>query len=776
MKFYKNFIKKMSIRRFIDESEPKVSYMTNVVPIPVENRFILTGSMSKRIRARGYTFGFGPFSDVVFYRTYSREVNGKKETFPDVVVRNIEGILSILKNHFINNGLYWNDLDWIEYGIEMGHMMMDLKFLPPGRGLYICGTEHSYQRGGCAFNNCGFVSTIDGILHSSTQMMDLLMCGCGIGFDTEFKDSSKIFLPGCIDCRLSKNKAVNKEKTCGCNILEYVIHDSREGWVKSLFLLLRSYLIKSDIIHFDYSDIRGKGAPIKGFGGTSSGYEPLKQLHDSIRHFMECFEESKTNSFNAAINLCQREGELEWAIHIINSLKEKYDKLNMQIVMLECSEDIIPDRLQQIKILYEERLKVTKTYGTSRLVVDINNAIGRCVVAGNVRRSSEIALGNARDNEFLNLKNYDLNPERTPIGWMSNNTIVMKRQEDFLVIPSITERIKVNGEPGIMNLINVQEFGRIGKKHPIGREKEHDAATGLNPCAEISLESGELCNLCEVFISKCKTYEEMEKAVKFATFYTTTVSLLQTHWSNTNSIIARNRRIGISLSGIADYYDNVGPTELIRVLKTLYGVVRSENSRIASLAGIPASIRVTTVKPSGTISLLAGCSAGCHWPEFETYIRRIRIATNSDIVPILKEANIPWEYDSYSGNGTTIFEFPINQGKTRCAQDVSIWEQAMLQVSLQREWSDNSVSITLKLNPEKENNILENVVAQIMPSIKSVSIIPHTDSGVYKQAPYEKISIEEFEIRSSTIKEINWNSFLEKIDMPRGCDGDRCTI
>lgn len=222
----------MSVTRISDEIEPKVSNMVDIVPIIKENRFKLNEKTIKIIRDKGYKFGFGAFSDITFYRTYSREVNGIKETFPDAVIRNVEGIHSILKNHYILNGFYWDDNLWIANAIEMGTMMMDMKFLPPGRGLYVCGTEYSYNRGGAAFNNCGFVSTENGIIHSGTQMMDLLMCGCGIGFDTKFHESEKIILPGCKECR------INNCKTCGCNVTEYVIHDSREGWVKSLFLLL----------------------------------------------------------------------------------------------------------------------------------------------------------------------------------------------------------------------------------------------------------------------------------------------------------------------------------------------------------------------------------------------------------------------------------------------------------------------------------------------------------------------------------------------------------
>jgi adenosylcobalamin-dependent ribonucleoside-triphosphate reductase len=758
----------MSVTRVVDEKEPKLPGMVDIDPIIKANRFKIPESIEKQIRDRGYKFGFGAFSDVVFYRTYSREINGIKETFPDVVIRNINGIFSILKNHYITNGFYWEDGLWYENAIEMGLMMMDMKFLPPGRGLYVCGTEYSYTRGGAAFNNCGFVSTENGIINSAVQMMDLLMCGCGIGFDTRFYESEKIFLPGCKECRL------NNVKTCGCNITEYVIHDSREGWVKSLYLLLKSYFMKDQCIHFDYSHIRNEGEKINGFGGISSGYGPLEILHKSIRHYMECFFESKEDPFQAAINLCEREGNLDFAIEKLKTLKMEYLDIVNKIKKAEEESNERSPNFSIINDLHEKKNKLTKTYGSSRLVVDIFNSIGKCVIAGNIRRSSEIALGSSSNEEFINLKNGDLNPERTLIEWSSNNSLIMENQ-DFLDIPLVTERMKVNGEPGILNLVNVQKFGRIGKKHPIGREAEYDSAIGVNPCGEVLLCHGELCNVCEIFPTRCEVYTEMEKAAKVATFYSTTVSLLKTQWSNTNAVISENRRIGVSQSGIADYYDKHGCTKLTSMCKNLYSVVRHENIRLASCYGIRPAKRSTTVKPSGTISLLVGCSAGMHWKEYDIYIRRIRLSITSELVPLMKEAGYPWELDVKDPTVTIIFECPIDQSGGRTAQNVSLWEQAALQMTLQREWSDNAVSVTLKMNPHEED-ILENVISQMMPCIKSVSVIPHRDSVVYEQPPYERITKEEYERRISIIKPINWGSFKEKTSMPRGCDGDRCTL
>jgi ribonucleoside-diphosphate reductase alpha chain len=410
-----------------------------------------------------------------------------------------------------------------------------------------------------------------------------------------------------------------------------------------------------------------------------------------------------------------------------------------------------------------------KEIDTTRCVADIFNAIGACVVAGNVRRSAEISLGSVDDEGFLDLKNYEKYPERSEIGWMSNNTVVLTKSEEFKKLPQIAKRIQNNGEPGIMNLINVQKYARYA-------DESEDKAWLANPCSEIPLESFELCNLAEVFAARCNGDKEFYEALEFATFYASTVSLLPTHRSETNSIVVRNRRIGVSLSGVADMLDEFGATELTSKLRKGYKVVKDTNAKLASEAGVPASIRVTTIKPSGTISQLVGVSSGMHFPTFQYAIRRMRVGNNSPICETLKKAGIPNEKDQYSEN-TTVFEFPIDQGKTRKATDVSAWEQFALLAMLQREWSDNMVSCTVYFDPKTEGEQIEHMLAQFAPIIKSVSLLPHSDSGAYKQMPYEGISKDEYEKRLSEIPRIDWNAFGGSDGMEsRFCSNDTCEI
>ncbi|OQX58549.1 MAG: fused protease/ribonucleoside-triphosphate reductase [Helicobacteraceae bacterium 4484_230] len=648
----------------------------------VKERFSLKEALCNEVRSKKAKFGFGGFGEATYYRTYSRiKPDGTQEHWADTVIRVINGVMSVRKSHYILNRLAWDETKWQQYAKRLANAMFDMKWLPPGRGLWVMGTEYVYERGGAALNNCGAVDTSDLSL-AADWTMDMLMCGVGVGFNTVWKGEN-VSMP-------DKARAV-----------PYVIPDSREGWVASVRLLIDSYTQRGAWFKFDYSKIRPEGSPIGGFGGTASGPAPLIELHERIESYLDSY--------------C--EGEID----------------------------------------------------QTRCVADVMNAIGACVVAGNVRRSAEISLGSVDDDTFLELKDYVKNPERAEIGWMSNNTVVLEKTEDFEKLPMIAKHIRNNGEPGLMNLINIQKYARYG-------EKSEDHAWLANPCSEIPLESFELCNLAEVFPARCVEEDEFYEALEFATFYASTVALLPTHRPETNAIVVRNRRIGVSLSGVADMLDAYGATDLTRRLRRGYKLVREVNRTLAAEAGVPASVRVTTVKPSGTISQLVGVSSGMHFPTFQYAIRRMRVGNTSRICEVLKSAGIPHEDDQYSAN-TTVFEFPIDQGKTRKATSVSAWEQFSFLAMLQREWSDNMVSCTIYFDPKTEAAQIEHMLALFAPIIKSVSMLPHSDTGAYAQMPYEGISKEEYESRLAKMPAIDWSEFAGSDGIEsRFCTNDSCDL
>lgn len=631
----------------------------------VEARYQLPAEFIAELRTRPVPWGFGPLSEAVYYRTYSRvQENGLQEDWCATVVRVVEGVMSIRKDWFLNTvGAGWNDKQADQTAEYLATCIYELKFLPPGRGLWAMGTEYVYERGSHALQNCGAVAVQDNLAGSARWLMDSLMCGVGTGFSTH-------------EANLQMYKPEGETAIIS-------VSDSKEGWADSIFKLIESYEVKgSRPIKFKYDEIRPRGTPLRGFGGTASGPAILRKLHKDLRKYLGESTAGKTSD--------------------------------------------------------------------TRLVADVMNAIGHCVVSGNIRRGAEICLGSPKDDEFLSLKDFELHPERSDIGSMSNNSVVLQDREDFHDLPDLAERIATNGEPGILNLVNVQKYGRTS-------ERKHDPATLTNPCAEQPLESFETCCLVEVFPTRIPA-AEFHEVLKAATFYATTVELLRSHSWETNQVVSRNRRIGVSVSGIADWIDSTSVAHVFDTLNKGYDVVRAENKRLSRNAGVSEAVRVTTVKPSGTVSLLAGVSPGVHFPVGGYVRRRMRIAYDSPVTEMLIAAGIPHEEDVVTPN-TTVLEFPLHygSGRTRSVKNVSVYEQAAIVAMLQRCWADNAVSNTLTVQP-KELDQIDRVLAMFAPQVKSLSLLPDLDGGAYPQMPLERITKDEYSSLSSKLKPVDWTS------------------
>lgn len=683
----------------------------------VTERFYLSEEFKQRLREQPVKWGFGLLSVATYYRTYSRrKEDGSNEDWADTVIRCVEGVLSIRKDWYRTVGVKWDHRYWSRLGEEMAEAMFNFRFLPPGRSLWAMGTEYVYERGAMALQNCGAVQVeLDAFGKPNLSVAASWAMDalmCGVGVGFGLPR----FLHDLKNPNLLRLGLPSDTVT-----YTYQIPDTREGWAESVRMLIESYELSAQA---------GNHYPTKLIGPQATidfDYSLIRQAGATISGFG---------------GVASGPEPLIWLHKQLRSYLNRY---------------------------------VGGSVSQTRLVADIFNAIGACVVAGNVRRSAEIALGSVRDTEFLNLKNYRLYPERAEIGWLSNNSVILQDSSDFAALPNIAERIRDNGEPGVVNLINIQKYGRF-------KEKKPDRATLMNPCAEQPLESFEVCCLVEVFPTRCADYDELYEAMELATIYASSVSLLRTHSEETNAVVMRNHRIGVSLSGIADWLDTTSASGVTMVLRHGYeDVVVPTNKCLAEEAGVPVSVRVTTVKPSGTISLLAGVSPGMHHPVFRYGVRRMRVSKSSPLGPMLAEAGIPFEEDSYDPlHGTWVFEFPQESGggKVRSVSEVSLWEQASIVAWLQREWSDNAVSNTLTFSPSREGNQIERVLSTFAPLVKSMSMLPdQSEQQSYAQPPYEKISREEYRERMKQLKEIDWAEFSGGDGQDtKFCDGDVCEL
>jgi Ribonucleotide reductase alpha domain/LAGLIDADG-like domain len=1063
----------------------------------VKERFTLDDYTIDLLNDMEPPFG-SSFGEFIFYRTYSRCIDGKQENWADCIIRVINGIMSIRKDWYIKNHIYWDQSYWKGFARELAISAFNMHWLPPGRGLFHCGTDFTFERGSMALFNCGMSDIyFKDLADDIGWIMDSLMLGVGVGFGPVREDEFKFKNP--------KGK------------YDYIVADSREGWVDSVKAIITAYIYGSSKPRYIYDEIRGPNLPIKGFGGLSTGPGPLKEFHiqlenDIERYMSDSYYDSvllkadMTNQCGCMVvsGNVRRSAELgynpiydetfknlrnyelypereAWSWMSNNSvtlLKNKdFERLGEIADKVIAGEDLgylnlrnfpygrigkkdkvrkdlangtnpcIPgwskiltkkgiQELNEVNIgdkiwseygwttiinkwstginkVYKYKTTTGIFYGTenhqivsncqkieARYAESIDRLCGPIfktnigyvyspqtvmdgLVLGDGEVKNNVILLNIGDNDHdyfdaLNTylgqtynkdktfkvsttlykeeiqRTFDREiPERfikapfniicnflrglySANGSVCGNRITLKASSFKIIedvqlmlssigIPSyyttnktkiiefkngkyqckesydlnITKGRKIfqkcigfiqNYKTAKLNEVidnihnsNHKETYEIISTELISEEETFDITVdnpyhtfwnqGLNisNCGEIPLQGGhlnpkdkstprvrEVCNIDETFPTICKDPKLWYKACEYATFYCSTVSLLPTHQSSTNLIVARNRRIGVGLVDYTGWIDNEGVSKVTKYLRKGYKIVRKANRAYNGEAGIPESIRVTTVKPGGTTPKLPGIkditdviTSGAGYPNFEHMIRRARNQRNNPIADILKRANVPFEADYYSKN-TDVFEFPLHCGPAPPSEEISLWQQAMNLVLLQREWADNAVSNTLnyrpkwkliksfsifegsidpeadakkwiiknankvdhewfldslaasinntnngknklhirynedidpieiklyEYDPKHEEDSIEPVLAAIAPLTKSVSLLPHSPKGAYKQQPEEGISEEEYKLRLSRIKSIDWSTLnnSDGID-EKYCEGDRCLI
>lgn len=436
---------------------------------------------------------------------------------------------------------------------------------------------------------------------------------------------------------------------------------------------------------------------------------------------------------------------------------------------------------------------------------DICNLIGKTVVAGNVRRSAELALGSSDDQDFIKMKQdkKKLYHHR----WASNNSVAINSK--FNNYGPIADGILHNGEPGIVNLDLSRNYGRIVDGYQPGID---DDVEGTNPCGEISLANGEPCNLFEVFpyIAEMQGWD-LKEAFALATRFAKRVTFSHYDWEVSRKIIQKNRRIGISMSGIQDWLLNdlghrvvtgfedavdaetgekikkpIYDSQAVERVDGLYKAVVDADKAYSKELGTHPSIKHTTVKPSGTVAKLAGVSEGMHFHYAGYLIQRIRFQASDPLLPALRECGYHTEPDIYTKN-TICVEFPLRAAHAdsknfASAGTVSIAEQFATQAFLQTYWSDNAVSCTITFQSDESDEIAP-LLHQYRHTIKSTSLLPYY-GGSLKQAPKEPIDKKTYKERAALITDDVEEVFAKQNDDQKGleivgqtdCEGGACPI
>ena len=1129
---------------------------------------------------KGLQPNWGPLGYITYKRTYARliESKGRKEEFYETIQRVVEGSYSIQKEHCMKLSLPWSDKKAQKSAQKMYEKIWNFKFIPPGRGLWMMGTEFIARHGSMALNNCGFASTEDLSRKYSKAfefVMDALMLGVGVGFDT--KGAGKI-----------KIRAPHEGK------FDFIIPDSREGWVEGLKVMLEAYFLGKKVPKFDYSLIRPAGTPIRGFGGIASGYGPLKEMYDDIEKLLAARVGNPITSLDILdimnyIGKCVVSGNVRRSAEIalgdptdLDFITSKQDKEKLYSHRWASNNSVFaikgldysfiadqiavngepgilwldnarafsrmgdkPDykdkkaagvnpcvtgdtqiavadgrNLVPIKQLAEEGVDVAvyckdeegitkirmmrnpRITGYNQKICEVkldDGSIIKCtenhkflmknqtqkavkdlkpgdsimitpkwqttwgeIMSEEKKKKSvywllnngkknifehtliyeqlnntKIAPGyiihhkdkNGLNNNILNLElllrsahdslhdisgdnnpmrfwypkasqeeklKYHINMSKATSGeknprysgfsneelynemvsviektnvpltipaWkdhskkygyihnftefrgtllnlikraniecgfehlenpalmreykkyikllkisdielifnngirvvkycevcnnkfivkygkrersycshecankitafkagaamkekgLKNRGIAKKKLFDLFAeyvcdkneVPTLTEFMTFINEHGIndfrtagiyegyqfvMDLVTdrykcnkisirslhkeiyrqemanelissglchnhkivsvrvighdtvyngtVDDYHNYGiilnqKITKTGRPKLEMAFTAN--CGEQTLESFELCCLVETFPSRHESYEEFRDTLKYAYLYAKSVTLVNTHWKETNAVMLKNRRMGISQTGITEAFVKQGRRNILNWCDKAYKYVKEIDDQYSDWLCVPKSIKITTVKPSGSVSLLPGVPPGIHYPHSEYYIRRIRISKNSDLIEPVRAAGYHIEQDEYANNAYVV-EFPVHEKHfERSKNDVSIWEQTQNAADYQRYWSDNQVSITVTFTKEEADQI-KHVLAAYEDKLKSVSFLPIKAHG-YVQAPYEEITKEQYKDMKKNVKPLDLDETKDKALGTVFCDSDKCEL
>lgn len=433
-------------------------------------------------------------------------------------------------------------------------------------------------------------------------------------------------------------------------------------------------------------------------------------------------------------------------------------------------------RLKKLVEKQSEELfkEVIPRYGekiTSLDILDWMNIIGKCIVSGGIRRVAQIALGECSDENYLLAKDLELNLfELFKWRWASNNSLIINN-EDF-DYHKFGKQSSINGEPGYIWIENARKYGRL-----IDPPNYKDyRVCGVNPCGEQSLENTEWCNLVETFPAHHDSLKDYINTLKYAYLYAKTVTLIPSHREDVNQVILRNRRIGLSQSGIIQSFQKHGIKEHIRWCNEGYKYINELDKKYSEWLCIPQSIKTTSIKPSGTISLLCGATPGIHYPHSKYYYRTVRIPKESDLYKHLIAANYRVEESLYGDNTYVVYFAVEEKNFERSKKEVTIWEQVCNAVLLQKYWSDNQVSITVTFDNEKEGKDIPKILEVFGDQLKAITFLP-INTNTYPQAPYQEITKTEFDDYVSKLKPLILTR-LEDINkiQEKFCDGESCVI
>lgn len=422
--------------------------------------------------------------------------------------------------------------------------------------------------------------------------------------------------------------------------------------------------------------------------------------------------------------------------------------------------------IEKIKSMLNEKPNGHRLSSTE--VHDIVCHLADAVLAGGIRRAALISLFSADDVEMMSAKSgnwWETNPQR---GRANNSATLLRHRVTETKFNEIWERVQASGagEPGIFFT--------------------NDKDWGTNPCAEIALRPNQFCNLCEVNVSDIESQEDLEQRVKAATFIGTLQAsytdfhYLRPVWQRTTE---KDALVGIGLTGIGSgVYKNYDFKEAAKVAV-------ETNKTIAEQLGINSAARVTTIKPSGTSSLILGTSSGVHAWHNDYYVRRLRVGKNEAIYTYLSIHHPELVEDEYfSPHDTAVISVPQKAPKEAVYRTESPIETLERVKWFQDNWiasghndgqNKHNVSTTISIKDDEWSEVGE-WMWKNRKEYTGISVLPY-NGGTYKQAPFEDITEEQYLEMEKHLHAIDLTKVVEAEDQTNlanelACAGSSCEI
>jgi len=405
---------------------------------------------------------------------------------------------------------------------------------------------------------------------------------------------------------------------------------------------------------------------------------------------------------------------------------------------------------------------------TSLEAHDIICHLADAVLSGGIRRAALISLFNLHDNDMLTCKFgnwWETNPQR---GRANNSAVLLRNKINKDTFLDLWKKIEASnsGEPGFLFT--------------------NDKDAGTNPCAEINLKANQFCNLCEINASDIETQEEYDARAKAAAFIGTLQAsytdfhYLRDVWKKTTE---KEALLGIGMTGIAS--GAVFKLDMKQAAK----VASDENERLAGILGINKAARVTTVKPSGTTSLVLGTSSGIHAWHDDYYIRRIRLGKNEALYNYLSIYHPEMlEDDFFKPESQSVVSVPQKAPEGATTRKESAMDMLERIKTINKNWikpghrkgsNTHNVSATVTIKQDEWDNVGD-WLYENREFFTALSFLPE-DLGTYKQAPYETIDKETFEKMVESLHNVDLTKVIEVDDNTAlmdqaACAGGACEV